>query len=272
MCPSICNKMPFFRTNHITRRTLKNVSSPNNLIAQEHPFNTLLYIHIPRTGGVSITSYFSRKYGIPELFGMIPRTRSVTLNDTSKNTSSVLSISAFVKFAGFEPIQPPVREFDRSIPLQHQTYLTIRDYSNSLGIPLNRKTRILVSVRNPYDRVISDMFALRYITPSNTPDEVAAIMTAYLTTDTIGNHNIPQSDFITDDKGSLIPGIIIIRLEHIFEDMNKIGYTDFNFWVNRNIYTETIGKYSNYLNQHSRELIEQTYKRDFELFEYPYIK
>ena len=83
----------------------------------------------------------------------------------------------------------------------------------------------------------------------------------------IDNHNIPQYLFITDETEKLIDNIIILKNETLTNDMINIGFTDFNLHSNKNNKINK-NKYHEYLNTDSIKLINDFYKKDFELFNY----
>ena len=91
----------------------------------------LLFIHIPKTGGTSVETYFSRKLNIP-------------LNEQCLYTPA------------------KGRFYKNNVSYQHQTYLTLLNNAEELGIYFEGIT-ILSIVRNPYDRVISDLFFYKMI-------------------------------------------------------------------------------------------------------------
>src|SRR5579863_10557438 len=103
----------------------------------------ILFIHIPKTAGTSIEKYFSKKYSIrfdtKSLFGFL-----------EKNV-----------------IIP--EQFDRTISLQHQTYTTIVKFKKELGIDINDSTKIITIVRNPYTRLVSDLFFNKLIKKETNP-------------------------------------------------------------------------------------------------------
>ena len=70
--------------------------------------------------------------------------------------------------------------------------------------------------------------------------------------------------------GNLIQNIIILRTETLNADMKHIGFVDFTYKLHssRSNIEPKETKYSAALNEKSIYLINQYYKRDFELFEY----
>ena len=84
----------------------------------------LLFIHIPKTGGTSLEKYLSQKHNIP--------LDSKSLYSDLKN--------------GYN-----------SVSLQHQTYHSLLKKKTQFGIDFNN-IKIISIVRNPYERIVSDLF------------------------------------------------------------------------------------------------------------------
>jgi hypothetical protein len=197
----------------------------------------VLFIHIPKTGGTSVEKYFSSKFNIElnnnSLYLFI--TNKDLLNKNMKIGSS----------------------------LQHITYNQIVEYSDIFKIDFNN-IKIITIVRNPYERIISDLFFFKLIKIETTKEEVFDIINKYLVSHH-DNHNIPQYNFITNDKKEIIQNIHILKTESLKNDMNNLGYTDFNNFELVNINKVN---YYDYLNNQSIELINNFYNLDFILFNY----
>ena len=198
----------------------------------------VLFIHIPKTGGTSLEFYFSSKFNIPlnnkSLFLFIEDER--LLNENMKINSS----------------------------LQHITYNQIVEYSKIFHINFDN-IKIITIVRNPYERIMSDLFFFKLITIDATKETVFDIIKEYLVSDKYDNHNIPQHKFITNDKGKIIQNIHILKTENLTNDMKNLSYSDFNIFENIN--TNKVNYY-NYLNNKSIDIINQFYHLDFILFNY----
>jgi hypothetical protein len=198
----------------------------------------VLFIHIPKTGGSSIEEYLSYKYNIKldnsslYLFTQDKR----LLNENMKINSS----------------------------LQHLTYNQIVENRKVLNIHFDN-IKIITIVRNPYERIVSDLFFNNLITKDTSKETVFDIINQYLESDKYDNHNIPQHNFITNDNQEIIPNIHILRTESLNNDMHHLGYTDFNLFSNAN---PNKVKYADYLNNKSIEIINNFYHLDFILFNY----
>jgi hypothetical protein len=193
----------------------------------------ILFIHIPKTGGSSLETYFSNKYNIP-------------LNEESLYMMSTkLSLTS---------------------SLQHITYETIMKYKELLNIDMDG-IKIITIVRNPYERIINDLCFLNKMNINNTKEEIFDIIKQYLTSNDLDNHNIPQYMFITNEEKEIIPNIHILHTESLTNDMHELGYCDFAEYQNVN--TKLKGNYiSNYLNDDSIKLLNDFYEDDFRLFHY----
>jgi hypothetical protein len=198
----------------------------------------ILFIHIPKTGGFSIEQYFSNKFNIPldnkSLFWFIDNKIIIEKN-------MIINSS-----------------------LQHITYNQIVKYNNVFNIDF-KNIKIITSVRNPYERIISDLFFYKLININTTKQEVFDIINKYLISNDYDNHNIPQYKFITDDNNNIIPNIHILKTEQLNTDMHNLGYKDFELVLNNNLNKTN---YYNYLNDNSIQVINNFYNLDFILFNY----
>jgi hypothetical protein len=198
----------------------------------------VLFIHIPKTGGTSVEFYFSSKFNIPlnnkSLFLFIEDKQ--LLNENIKINSS----------------------------LQHITYNQIVEHSKIFNINFDN-IKIITVVRNPYERIISDLFYNKLITIDTTKETIVNIINKYLESKEYDNHNIPQHKFIINDEGEIIQNIHILKTENLTNEMKNLGYSDFNMFENVN--TNKLNYY-NYLNNESIEIINNFYHLDFILFNY----
>jgi hypothetical protein len=150
--------------------------------------------------------------------------------------------------------------------LQHLTYKNIVEYNKVFNVDFN-DIKIISIVRNPYERIISDLFFFNKINENSDRINVCLIIKEYLLSNNYDNHNIPQYMFITDDNKNIIPNISILRTETLKNDMIMLGYEDFDVFDNQNINKANINYY-NYLNDESIMIINEFYDLDFKIFKY----
>ena len=206
----------------------------------------ILLIHIPKTGGTSLEHHFSSLYNIP-------LNHKSLYNIPSNYNSLYHAATMYIKQA--TTIQSS---------LQHMTYQEIVKYKKLFQIDLNH-LQVIACVRNPYERIISDLFWWKLISIHSTKEEVFTIIQSYIVSTKYDNHNIPQYRFVTI-QNKLIPNLQILRTETLTQDINKLGFTTFNVHVNTN--KRNINYYT-YLNRDSITLINKFYHLDFKLFKYP---
>ncbi len=192
----------------------------------------LLFIHIPKTAGTVIEGEIKKKYNQTLYSG-----RSNNILPTPYNSKS----------------------------LQHQFYITLFKYREILKINFNT-VKMFSVVRNPYNRIISDLFFKKLIKKNWTSQQVYnVIKNKYLNRDDLDNHNQPQYKFITDENCKLIPDIRIFKCETLNSNDHIDDFLGFKIDVIR----KNVNKdYSKYLNNKSISLINNFYKKDFELFGY----
>ena len=102
---------------------------------------------------------------------------------------------------------------------------------------LNPNVKIITIVRNPYTRIISDLFHFNLISINNTKEQVYNIIINYTNTTNkfkYDNHNIPQYNYILNDMNIVNTNIHIMKTETLMADMIKLGYTNFNLNLNIN--------------------------------------
>jgi len=193
----------------------------------------ILFIHIPKTGGTVIEKSIKKLTNQTLYSGRTNRLLPSPYNKTS---------------------------------LQHQYYTTLYEFKDILKINFDN-IKIFSVVRNPYDRIISDLFWHRLIKKNFNSEQVYnVIKNNYLNRDDLDNHNKPQYKYITDENMEIIKDIKIFKTEILNETSHEINnYLGFNI----NIKRDNVNKnYSKYLNKKSIALINDFYKKDFELFNY----
>ena len=196
----------------------------------------LLFIHIPKTGGTVIET-------------AIKTHCEETLYTSYKN----------------DILPYPFCDYS----LQHQFYSTIYKYRELLNVNFDN-IKVFTVVRNPYDRVISDLLFLKIINKNTTADNVYyVIKNNYINHKKIDNHHEPQYKYLVDENQNLISNIRIFNTETLNENNDKLNeYIGINIDIKKN---DCNKDYTKYLNIESINLINEMYKKDFELFGYTLI-
>ena len=202
------------------------------------PNKHLLFIHIPKTGGRTLTAELSR--GDVKL-----------LEAGAKN----------------QLLPHPYSEF----PLQHQYLSTFHRFRDLCGVEFDDKLRVITIVRNPYHRTLSGFLFNERINDL-TQDEIYTKLEEYVDWEgnPQGNHSAPQHKFLIDDSGALAKGVTVFRTENLREDAAKAG---FNLRRSIGVGDRADGSkrsrdYSKYLNDRTIALIDKVYAKDFKMLGY----
>lgn len=200
------------------------------------PKKHLLFIHIPKTGGTSIE-------------------HTLVIND-SKNMYSPLPHNSVI----------PEKIYQKT-SLQHQFYSTIKKYSKDCDIKFDNKLRVISIVRNPYEKVISDLFFYKLIDNKTDPNKVQKIIKKYfkLLPSQCDNHNVPQFVFLIDETGNISKNIKVFRTETLNEDAEAYGL---KITEQKHLQSNCSQPYFKFLNDEGVKIINSVYKHDFELFGY----
>lgn len=216
----------------------------------------ILFIHIPKTGGTSIEHFFYKKYSIPvntkSLYGF-ENNKKIGIMFRSKINKSRIS-------------------------LQHYTWLMLQEHKNTL-FPNNvifdkNSYKILTVVRNPYNRIISEIFYQKLITRQMTREEIYSIIYNYLhvyNNTEFDNHRIPQYVFLIDENNKILEDITILKTESLTTSMHELGFTDFPDIKYNSTVSVSDSNIKDYLNEESIKLINTYYRKDFEYFDYEMI-
>lgn len=197
------------------------------------PSINILFIHIPKTGGSSIEQYFAQKLNI------------------KLNTDYLYDHKALINNHSY----------------QHLTYNEIFENQIKLNIKLNNLKLIFSAVRNPYERLISELFFRGLINKNMDSIMVENVIKNYLISDNIyDNHKLPQYLFLIDSSGNINKNIKILKTESLNDDMQKLGWNEFNMNHNHS-YRNTLNYYK-FLNINSINIINNYYSKDFELLSY----
>jgi hypothetical protein len=216
----------------------------------------VMYLHIPKTGGSSIDEYFYQKQNIPNnqyeqqpLYGEFPNCYGVF--NTYRSMRHMTYSELFDHISSFETT------FAKNGKSGREVFETL-DFKH-----------FIVSVRNPFDRILSELAWKNMIYPNYSKEEIENIVGYYLhkrSDRIVDNHKLPQYKFILDKDGNRLKNIQIIRCETLNEDMHSLGYIDFNIKANSTGY-DTISLRKK-LSQNAIKMICEYYKEDFEYFGY----
>jgi Sulfotransferase family/Family of unknown function (DUF6492) len=211
------------------------------------PEKHILFIHIPKTGGTTF------EYGL-----------AATVNSKKVPLYNHPTVRAYSGKGNCILPEPHLQK----VSLQHQTYRTLYQYREILDIPFDDELKIISIVRNPYDRIVSDLFWHQLIDLDSPPNVVFQTIKKYVHQNIYDNHNIPQYQFIIDDSGNLIPKLTLMRTETLDEDLKSCDYETYSrMQVNPDRIKGAL-HYNHYLNRDSLEWIHHIYKKDFEMFDY----
>lgn len=194
-----------------------------------------LFIHIPKTGGTSLEWYLRRRY----------------------------SESLFSKTSNNDIL--PEKQLQNKA-LQHIPYQLIEKYQKELDIDIcDENMKIISIVRNPYEKVLSDLFWFKKIKETDTPDRITNSVRQYLYNFDWDNHTLPQYKFLINSEGELLNNIKLFHTEDLTNELRDYGFTDFNNHFYKSNKKEL---YHKLLNDDSKKMIYSFYQKDFEMFNY----
>jgi hypothetical protein len=201
------------------------------------PDCNILHIHIPKTGGTSVNYYLSEKYNIP-------------LDEKSLYTDDIMTKKGFFN----------------NKSLQHLTFQTLYDNNDRFKITWNDPSlQMITVVRNPYERVISDMKWWAMINFNSSKEQIYNSLSSYIKLNTIDDHNVPQYKYITYNNEK-INNINVFHTEELNKNMQDYGFNDFNkkLQTTKNFEDDII----NLLSIDSIDFINRHYEKDFKMFNY----
>lgn len=232
--------MPYFQLNS------KTSCNPYLEVLPQNYSENILFVHIPKTGGTSVETYFLKK--------------------TKANRSEYNLIS--------------VGNGVNNVSLQHQLLYDILNNNLKIGIKLikfdttyitSKCLKIFTIVRNPYYRIISQLFFHKKLNKNSTCDdcnkELILRFNEYNNCPTCyDNHIRPQYQFIYDfTNNKLYDNVIILHQENLNQEMINLGFTDFDVKEN---YNKITNDYDKFLSKNNIDLINNFYNKDFEYFGY----
>ena len=164
----------------------------------------ILFIHIPKTGGTSIDSYFLNKYneevGVDKL------------------------IHPFIKY--------------KNVAYQHLQLQVIYNQRNEFNIDFDN-IQIITIVRNPYHRIMSELAFLHLVKDDTSPEITYEHIQNLIIQHNYGilrdNHIRSQYDMLTLN-GKIPDNIKILRTENLNQMMHDMGYIDFNLYEHTTSY------------------------------------
>jgi hypothetical protein len=133
------------------------------------------------------------------------------------------------------------------------------------------KWQIIASVRDPYDRILSELFFRRVLNKTSTSNDVTDILKRYLYSSyNYDNHKTPQYKFICNENDEVLPFIKIVKIESLDRDMIDLGFSSFSQMQlklqNNKKYDKN--KYKLLLDTEAIQIINDYYSKDFEIFGY----
>jgi hypothetical protein len=193
----------------------------------------ILLIHIPKTGGTSLEDYFYSKFNIKKTLSTLWSNPTILLN---------------------------------SHTLQHCTYIELYERKEYFNIDFDN-VKIIASVRNPYYRIISDLFFNGMIQKDTDQNIVFEKIKEFIKNPSkFDYHPRPQYEYLVDNLQNINEKIHIIKNENLTDSMKKLGYDDFDIW--KNCSYKNNFDYTTLLNDDSIKLLNEFYSKDFELFGY----
>lgn len=195
-----------------------------------------LFIHIPKTGGTSVENYFYKKFNIEKTFETLFSTSNQKINGHS---------------------------------LQHCTYQELIQNNKYFSLDLKSEfLKIISVVRNPYNRIVSDLFFLNLITPQMNTDEIFKKIKFFLNSSELNfdAHKREQYKYLIDEYQQIPKKITVLKTETLTNEMQSIGYIDFDY--KHNVTHMEDFNYMDFLNNDSLNLINKYYEKDFIYFNY----
>lgn len=196
----------------------------------------LLFIHIPKTGGTFLENYLKKKY-----------------KQTLHSNRRYINI-----YSQFNIPYDLLR-----VSNQHLSYKVLYKYRNRFNLDFDN-INIITIVRNPYNRIISDLFWYGLIDEKTNPNDITKIIETYINGNKYDDHNVPQYKFLLNDNNELVDNIKIFKTENLTVELNEYGFEDYEW-------NEEIKNYYYLLTDDSIRLINNHYKMDFYYFGYDMI-
>ena len=223
-------------------------------------YKVILFIHIPKTGGSSIECYLNRT----KLFKETLMSYHCPITNHEINTEYV---NIF-----------PEKGLNE-VPIQHQSFKVLLEYQQLLKFNESEVDLFFSVVRNPYDKIISELFWRKNINLKTDQAEVYRRVKELLVLKPSWGieHIFPQYSFLTGKSNNIDGRIKILKLETLKEDLRNLGelFAGFDIKENANLVANAFSPinnesplYNSFLNLQTINLINEIYEKDFEFFGY----
>lgn len=227
---------------------------------KEDQYRVMLFIHIPKTGGSSIEWYLNRT----KLFEETLMSYHCPITNHEINTEYV---NIF-----------PEKCLNK-VPIQHQSFKVLLEHQDLLNFNESDVDIFFSVVRNPYDKIISELFWRKTINIKTDQSEVyRKVEDLIVSKPSWGiEHIFPQYSFLIGESNKVDDRIKILKSETLNEDLRNLGgvFAEFNVKENVNLavsaWSQSDNKRPSYISLLSSQtinLINEIYEKDFEFFGY----
>lgn len=190
----------------------------------------IIFIHIPKTGGQSIEYYLADRFQLGINFQTLPENRNYLWKGNYKGHT-----------------------------LQHCFLQEIVELKNIQHLD---EYLVFASIRHPYQRTLSALIFWGLLTEKN-KHNLKQILIKFLSDKKKHDlHAVPQYKYLKYN-GEIYKNIKLVRQEHLAQDMQDIGFPDFN--ERQNLKLQNLD-YKSLLTYSVKNIIYQYYRKDFEIF------
>ena len=222
------------------------------------PNEKLIYIHIPKTGGISVEDFILGEFGYKR---------------------SVLSLTDGI---GNLRINSKNDGYDTLYPYMHHTLPQVINIANKTNIEVDNTWNLFSIVRNPYYKFISELFFVQYTPLPFHYHTLPQVNKTQLVNNSIdeyfsnkneinfhSNHSLPQYKFFE----GVDLNYKIFKFEEGLENiMVKLGFEVNNNFPHQldmfKIHSTPRPNYKDVLTPYLVEIVNEKYAKDFEIFGY----